>query len=341
MRKTPVVVLILALFALLPAPASAAELPGGKANFVVALGSFKLGKDNWVRLGDYQFSGATGKVTARTYLWWQRDPVARQGTGTTPDGTCSTSSLTPGQTKVRGCQVLTAGGFTSGPTEPKTGDYKIEDGLVKITWDVGQAWSEQWAVTTSADTKLVRLDLRFNTLATAGYAYGSNTPLSTRRQMASVRSFPGTLQMDVRGWDHGALTTRDDEPYDIGLYRTCTTTSWCLTYLHPEATYACRTGCVPGNTDFSVQNYIVRVSNNDRRDTHWQWCSCLTKARNGTDEGCYSRNSHVRPMLQILDDDARFRGWVGVEASFNPVMPESGDLRDGDMLSAFRVSDFR
>lgn len=339
MRKIPLVLLMLFLFASLPVTASAAELPGGKANFVVSLGSFKAGNDNWVRLGDYRFAG--GKVTARTYLWWQRTPVARQGTGTTPDSSCSTPSTTPGQTRVRECQVLTAGGFTSAPAEERTGDYQVENGLLKITWNVGQAWSEQWAVTASADNKLVRLDYRFNTLATAGYGYGSNTPLTTRRQMASVRSFPGTLKLDVRGWETGAPTTRDDEPYNIGLYQTCATTSWCLTYLLPQAQNACKDGCVKGNTDLSIQNYVVRVSNNDRRDTHWQWCTCLTKAENGSVETCYSRNSHVRPMLQILDDDARFRGWVGVEASFNPVVRPNEDPRDRDMFWTFRVSDFR
>ncbi|HUQ56633.1 hypothetical protein [Lentzea sp.] len=337
MRKAPVVLLVLSLFAFLPATASAAELPGGKANFVVALGSFKAGTDNWVRLGSYEFSSA-GTVTARTHLWWQREPVARQGTGTTPDHTCSTSSVAPGQTLVRDCQVLTAGGFMSAPGETRTGSYEVDGGVLHITWNIGQTWTEQWTVTSSSDNKLVRLDYRFNTLATAGYAYGSNASLSTRRQMASVQSFPGTLRLDFRGWDHGNLTSHDGVAYNIAQYKTCSTTSWCLTYLLPEAVSACRSGCVAGSTDTSIQNHIVRVSNNDRRDTHWQWCSCLTKRADGTDEKCYTRNSHVKPMMQILDDDGQFRGWVGTEASFNPVTPNP---RDGDMLSAFRVSDFR
>ncbi|MET9634698.1 hypothetical protein ABZX92_45390 [Lentzea sp. NPDC006480] len=340
MRKMPLVLAVLALFTFLPATASAADLPGGKANFVVSLGSFKAGEDNWVRLGDYRFAG--GQVTARTFLWRQGKPAFREGTGTTPDRSCSTPSATPGQSLVRECEVLTAGGFTSVPAELRHGDYRIENGLLKITWtDVGQAWSEQWAITTSADDKLARLDLRFNTLATAGYAYGSNTSLSTRRQMASVQSFPGKLELDVRGWENNAPRTLDADPYDIGRYKTCATTSWCLTYLLPAATNACKEGCVKGNTDLSIQNYIVRVSNNDRRDTHWQWCSCLTKDEQGHEQTCYTRNSHVRPMLQILDDDARFRGWVGVEASFNPVVRPNENPRDRDMLWTFRVSDFR
>ncbi|MEV6237341.1 hypothetical protein [Lentzea sp. NPDC051838] len=340
MRKMPLVLAVLCLFAFLPATAAAADLPGGKANFVVTLGSFKAGQDNWVRLGDYQFAG--GRVTARTYLWRQGKPAFRVGTGTKPDRSCSTPTAAPGQSLVRECEVQTTDGFTSDPTERRTGDYRIENGLLKITWtDVGQAWSEQWALTPSPDGKLVRLDLRFNTLATAGYAYGSNTPLTTRRQMASVQAFPGTLQLDLRGWERNAPRELDADPYEIGKFKTCATTSWCLTYLLPAAKSACREGCVKGNTDLSIQNYVVRVSNNDRRDTHWQWCSCLTKDENGNEQTCYTRNSHVRPMLQILDDDAQFRGWVGVEASFNPVVKPGVNPRDSDMLWTFRVTDFR
>ena len=46
-----------------------------------------------MRLSDYTFT-TDGKVRARTYLWQQSKPVARQGTGTTPDSSCSTSSPT-------------------------------------------------------------------------------------------------------------------------------------------------------------------------------------------------------------------------------------------------------
>jgi hypothetical protein len=338
MRKTPVILLVLSLFTFLPAQASAGELPGGKANFVVSLGSFKAGRTNWIRLGDYTFT-PDGKVRARTYLWQQSNPTARVGTGTKPDGSCSTPVVNPQSTLVRACDVLTVGGFTGAPTESRTGNYRIEGDQLHITWPV-PGWNEQWAVVVSPDAKLARLDFRSNALATAGYGYGSNTPLTTRRQMSSVQSFPGTLRLEFKGWDHGKLTA-DEGPYKIGLYRTCTTTTWCLTYLQPYSESSCKGGCRPGSTDTSIQNFIVRVSNNDRRDTHWQWCSCLSISTDGNESTCYKGNSHVKPMLQILDDDGQFRGWVGAEASFNNVKPQSGDIRDGDMLSAFRVSDFR
>jgi hypothetical protein len=335
MRRTPVILVVLTLFAFLPSPASAAELPGGKANFVVSLGSFKAGTTNWMRLGDYTFT-PDGKVRARAYLWKQTDHAARAGTGTKPDSTCSTTVVSPSATLVRDCEVQTVSGFAGVPTEERPGDYRVADGVLHITWQV-PGWNEEWAVVVSPANKLVRLDFRSNALATAGYGYGSNAPLTTRRQMSSVQAFPGNLRLEYEGWSGGG-PGQNASGFDIASYHACKTTSWCLTLLQPGSENSCGEGggCIKGNTDTSIQNYIVRISNNDRRDTHWHWCSCLTKHENGTDEKCYTRNSHVKPMLQILDDDGQFHGWVGVEASFNP-----GTDRSKDMLSALRVSDFR
>lgn len=333
MRKAPIVLLVLSLFTFLPAPATAAALPGGKAYFVVSRGSFKEGTANWTRLSDYTFT-ADGKVRANTYLWQQSKPVARQGTGLTPDGSCATKSLTPEKPLVRACEVLTAGGFTGAPNEANTGDYRIDGDQLRITWNV-RGWTEQWRIVTSPDTKLARLDFSSNALATIGYAYGSNTPLNVRRQMSSVQAHPGRLPQDSQGWEGGAPHTSPDSELTPGDHLTCTTTSWCLTYLQAHATNACRSGCKSTSTDRSIQYYIVRISVNDRRDTRWHWCSCLTDLGE-KDEFCYARNSHVKPMLQILDDDGQFHGWVGVEASF-----DYKNDRTKDMLGAFRLSDFR
>ncbi|KJK44603.1 hypothetical protein UK23_28895 [Lentzea aerocolonigenes] len=350
MRKTPFVLLVLSLLALLTTPATAAALPGGKTNFVVALGSLKAGseRDNWVRLGDYTFS-ATGTVTARTYLWWQRHPVARQDTGTTPNGSCSTDAQAVGQTVVRACEVKTAGGFLGDPTEPtKTGDYSVDGSKLHIRWRTAQTWTEQWTITPRADNKLVRLDMTFNSLATTGYAYGSNASLSTGRSMATVRSFPGALRLEQWGWAHDKIAYVQDEPFEVGKYRTCTTTTWCLTYLLTNPKTACQespscpgTGGGSAINDRSIQNYVQRISSGDRRDTWWHWCTCLTRKSNGSDiEKCYSGNSHVKPMLQILDDDGDFHGWVAVEGSFYP-HNDIPDPRESDMLTVLRISDFR
>ncbi|MFI7448525.1 hypothetical protein ACIBQX_13600 [Nonomuraea sp. NPDC049714] len=347
----PLLFTLLIPFLSTPATAVAVALPGGKANFVVAIGSLSSGsaRDNWVRLGNYQFS-TDGSVRARTYLWWQRAPVDRQSTGTKPDGSCSTSRLAVGQTLVRTCNVLTAGGYMANPTETRTGRFAITDSRLHITWNTGQEWSEQWTIASHPDGKLARLDFAFNTLANYGYAYGSNAPLTARRAMDSVKTYVGELAQDQVNWAHDkiARTPAAGGAFNLPVFRNCSTTTWCLTYLQPSSMNACQEsgGCEGtggGSTinDSSLQNYIVQVSSGDRRDTHWHWCTCRTRNKNGTDkEACYGGNSHVKPMMQIIDDDSGFRGWVGVEASFYP-FHDIPDPRESDMLSVFRVTGFR
>ncbi|RVX40729.1 hypothetical protein EDD27_3150 [Nonomuraea polychroma] len=338
----------LLLLPLLATPAHAVALPGGKANYVVSLGSLKAGsRDNWVRLGTYQFS-TDGTVRARTYLWWQRYPTAREGTGAVPDGSCSTTRMPVGQTLVRNCEVRTAGGFMSDPGETRTGTFSVSGDVLHITWNIGQAWSEQWNIVLRGDGKLARIDFRSNTLADYGYAYGSNAALTTRRAMPTVRAFSGTLRHDMITWTQDKIAPTSGGAFNLGAYRTCTLTTWCLTYLQPNSTSACQAGggCPytgGGSTinDSSLQNYIVQVSSRDRRDTHWHWCTCLTRNSDGTDrEKCYSGNSHVKPMMQIVDDDGEFHGWVGVDAAFYP-SSDIAEPRKSDMLSVLRVSDFR
>lgn len=85
-----------------PAPAAAVALPGGKANYVVSLGHLANNfRGNWVRLGTYEFS-TSGTVTARIWVWSQGNPVARAGSGTTVDSSCSTTAGSS-NSRVRTC----------------------------------------------------------------------------------------------------------------------------------------------------------------------------------------------------------------------------------------------
>lgn len=323
-------------------PAQAAALPGGKANFVMTQGYLVASsRANWVRLGNYQFF-TDGTVRARTYLWWQRYPEARIGTGTTPDSSCSTTAGSSGSL-VRTCEVLTAGGFRSSPEETRTGTFTYSDGVVRIHWQISQTWNEEWYVTLSADGKLAKLDYKYNTLAKYGYGYGSNAALTTRRAMSTVQAFPGTLKMDHVGWANGQLGTVTGQTFGHSSFRQCTAVTWCLTYHQPSSARACQAsgGCpnYGGGTtanDSSIEYYLVMVSNGDRRDTLWHWCRCLAKERG---QFCYTGNSHVKPLYQVIDDNGGFHGWVGAEASF--YNSSSSDARTHDQLAVFRIVDFR
>ncbi|GGT05246.1 hypothetical protein ACFFV7_40505 [Nonomuraea spiralis] len=333
---------VLALATLLVLPVSAAvaaaPLPGGKSTFVVSQGHLQAAsRQNWVRLGTYRFA-ANGTVSAAQYLWWQRYPKARQRTGTVPDASCTTRSGGV-SSRPRACEVLTAGGYTAGPNETRTGTYTLAGDVLTIRWKIAQTWTEQWYVRTSPDRKLARLDLKRSTLATHGYGYGSNASPATRRAMSSVRAFPGSLRQDLTSWASGTLVNSGNQPFGHSSFRACASATSCLTYLQPSSRGACQKsgGCPKygGGTKAnvsSIQYYLTTISKSDRRDTLWHWCTCLAMERG---EFCYTGNSHVKPLMQIIDDSGAFRGWVGVEASF------STGSRATDMLAVLRISDFR
>ncbi|MFC0534047.1 hypothetical protein [Phytohabitans kaempferiae] len=333
-----------------PGPAAAVSLPGGHANYVVTLGHLANNfRANWVRLGTYQFR-TDGTVTARMWVWSQTTPVARVGTGATPDGSCSTTAGSS-TSKVRTCQILTAGGFTSAASETRNGTFTtytqnvggVPTQVVSVSWQVGQAWTDEWYVRGDANGLLSRLDFKYNTKALYGYGYGSNAGLSERRAMSSVLAFPGVLKQDLVSWSKDQVGQSHGQTFGHTAFRGCDVTTQCLTYLQPSSSGACQAsgGCPTygGGTSYnitSIQYYLVKMSSYDRRDNLWHWCTCLALERN---EFCYTGNSHVKPMLQIIDDLGAFRGWVGAEASFYP--SSSGDPRYSDMISVFRLTDFR
>lgn len=91
--------------------------------------------------------------------------------------------------------------------------------------------------------------------------------------------------------------------------------------------------CLGGlNTSSQTSYYLAMASTTStgRRDTLEHWRHSLA---DGRDEHCYTGNSHVKPMLQIIDSDGGFHGWVGVEASLNQTVPSQGT--SGDDIGVF------
>jgi hypothetical protein len=64
--------------------------------------------------------------------------------------------------------------------------------------------------------------------------------------------------------------------------------------------------------------YYFTEHDGGRRNTMRLWCECLADGRGET---CYTGNSHIRPLLQVIDDGGDFRGWVGVEPFSNASSP--------------------
>jgi hypothetical protein len=328
---------VLSLLIALPAssglagPAAAADLPGGKGNYVVSFGSlYPDYGSNWVRLGTYVFT-ADGRVRSDTWAWSQANPSPRVGTGTVPSGACSGTADT-----VRPCDIKTVSGFLSPAPEARTGSYTLHSSggrqFVNVQWDQATWRSEEWWVDVAPSGTYSRLTFKYSQKFTHGYGYGSNAGLGARRPMDTVRNHQAPLTMTYHRAALGAVAYKQGG-WAMDRYVHCTGTTWCLTYKIQQASEGTCECAAPYDGDRSIQNYIQKLSNTDRRDTFWHWCTCLAKG-----SPCYAGNSHVYPLLQVIDDNGSWRGWVGVEASFYPYA--ATDARKRDMLSVFRVAEW-
>ncbi|SFB05493.1 hypothetical protein SAMN05216266_10481 [Amycolatopsis marina] len=302
--------------ALLPAvaqPAVAAGAPAGMHRFVVAIGKMDTGsRQNWVRLANYSLT-ADGKAYESHFHWSQRSPGKRSYTGVRGVG-C----------RARACQVQTATGFqASSPPQKLTGTYTVSGSVLRIQWD-GNGW-EEWTVSQPIEGKLAKLGFKRSSFgATHGYGYGSNAQWNDRASMATIAAADHSkFRHDFHLWK-----TNSGKPYlDEGSGSPFWMRDW----------RRCDSARCLGGTTTATQYYLAtaNASSTDRRNTLWHWRTALADNRG---EHCYTGNSHVKPMMQIIDSDGGFHGWVAVEASFNQSSPSEG--RSADDIGVFQISRF-
>ncbi|WP_216215167.1 hypothetical protein [Amycolatopsis aidingensis] len=287
--------------------------PAGMHRFTVSIGGLRTdSKQNWVRLGTYSFT-RDNKVYESHFHWSQRKRVQRSYTGVRARNCVA-----------RNCVVQTAGGFqaTSMP-ESLSGTYTVDGSTLRIQWE-GNGW-EEWRVSQPFEGKLAKLTfLRTSFGATHGYGYGSNAEWDDRASMAEIAAFDhSTMEHNFHLWK-----TNKGTPYlDEGSGRPFWVTEW----------HRCDGDRCLGSRTSSPTEYYLSTPNTTsrgRRDTIWHWRTSLADGRN---EYCYTGNSHVKPMLQVIDSDGGFHGWVAVEASLNQTVPSQG--RDADDIGVFELTD--
>jgi len=351
------------------------ELPGGRKNYVVATAHFvddPQTTSNWVQLGTYEFDDTDYNVTANMWTWLQasRPNPERVPTGTTPSGSCTVACLPPDPPDpemARECPVMTASGFMDSPTWTIYGTYDMRQTLlppwrwyVHVSWNLGSF--EEWWVESSSDDQYAILGFKnsSSTWATHGYGCGSNASLGERRSMTNVLAYASAYELEMVGvkWDTGysppVHSFEETFPSGPDSWVRCSQTTWVLTHYtqtggtherccvedcpHPVCDPdACPDPCLDNPLACrGTQHYIQQIPNSsdpDRRDTYWEWLTwhavCWVQC-------CFSGTSHVFPMLQVIDDSNAFRGWVGVEASF-----QVGDTRiySDDMFAVFHIHD--
>jgi hypothetical protein len=312
-RLTVILGLLASGLAISASPAAAVSLPGGMSRFVVSIGKVDASsRTNWNRLANYSFT-TTGTVTESHWHWTQRERVSRSYTGVYASN-CG----------ARNCNVQTGNGYqsTSAPDHLQ-GTYTVTGDVLRVTWD-GGSW-EEWTVTTPLNGMLAKLTFRGNNFgATHGFGYGSNAAWSTRATMAQIAAAPwDTMIHTYYLWktDSNGVPYIDSgtgSPFWYKYYQVCTGAR-----------------CAAGST--TKAQYYISMPNTttyNRRDTLWHW---FTANADGRGEYCYTGNSHVKPMMQIIDEAGGFHGWVGVEASINQSSPSQGTSADD--IGVFLISD--
>ncbi|WP_255952736.1 hypothetical protein [Streptomyces odontomachi] len=302
-----------------PAPATADAAPAGMYRFVTAVGGLSTGsRTNWVRLGTVSLT-ADGSASESHFHWTQRTRVTRSSTG-----------VAASDCGARNCTVLTANGYqaTSSP-EHLSGSYTVSGSVLHIDW-TGNGW-EEWTVSEPLPGKLAKLTFLSSSYGgNYGYGYGSNAQWSQRATMAQIAAadWSNGLHHDYHLWK----TDADAKPY---LDEASGNPFWNRDWKACSSS-RCVGGLTGSGTD-TTQYYIstANTSSTDRRDTLYHWRTSLADARG---EYCYTGNSHVKPMMEIIDNDGGFHGWVGVEASLNQTAPAQGTSADD--IGVFEISEF-
>lgn len=312
---------VMALFAvvalaagLVVAPsASAQALPLSKPRFAVAVGGLSAGStSNWVRLANYDFH-ADGTVTEQHWHWTQRRRDTRSYTGIQASG-CPT----------RDCNVQTARGYEGAAHDTLRGTYTVSGGVLRVEWNVN-GWWERWQLAEAAGGALATLEFAGSNFgATHGFGYGSTATWNDRVPAAEIAA------ENHRRFDHTyylwKTTSANSSPHiDTGSGSPFWVRDWDV----------CSNGrCLAARSSTPTEFYVAPANaNNHRRDTLWHWRAALADGRG---EYCYTGNSHVKPMIQIVDDHGGFQGWVGVEASLNQTVPSQGAYADD--IGVFRIA---
>jgi hypothetical protein len=333
--------------------AQAIALPGGKANYVVAVGDLHPvatpeEQNQWVRLSYYQFN-INGTVTNNYWFWTVFNEVQREFTNILTN--CNDANVPT-------CNIQTAEGFLGDPTGGFIGTYSYDpSGRLVIVWDrkadgtIINPLKEYWNIDAGlALGKMARIrSAHFYSTSTPtgfsnysakyGIGYGSNAAFSssTRASMTQLNTdvrykdkiYQGKIQVATKSGTQGAVFYNGTGGYPYGGYKACTSGP-CLGWTQPVDANECGT-C--SGSESGRARYVAQVAGG-RRNTEWFWCRCLANR----DAPCYYANNHVRPSLQIIDDGGVFQGWVGVE-TMSHVDPATLILDQNFVASHFGVFD--
>ena len=285
-----------------PEPAGADSLPAGRSTYVVSMMSGPP-EALTVRLAIYMFT-ASGRVTER-YWAWRQNEIAGKGNvrWTKPASGYVTNGC------LHACPVRTPVGFQKGLAgQTAVGHWwTSSNDVLAIRWASSQP-VESWQLDEDqpgfAGADLVSA----GSSAAVGWGIGSNASATRGIGLAQIYR--------TSSWITGPFA---ENAYQAQTEHT--SVGW-----NPSDYTLCSTGrCLQSRTETSsdlkswYSSYFAANAAVDGRKVYWNNQTGVVQQLENPGSVCISASGggHTNALLEGLDDDGGFVGFVGVEASLN------------------------
>jgi hypothetical protein len=271
-------------------------LPAGRAYFVAAMMGDLTNTAVWVRLSEITLS-TNGTVSMNYWYWNQTD--------FTGNATVNKVATATTHGCLYSCAVKAPLGFERHTTPTNVrGTFRYDaSGRLVITFPGGSY--ETWIPNNFS--VFTRLDLGTSNIgATGGWAFGSTTPLTQGVPLDMVRA-AGKLSGPYWSNAYDAPTQKITDNFPFSAYQRCS---------GDESLQ----NISVSNPDKSQRwnSYLAGDSKVDGRKMYWNHERGVVTQSQSPGSDCISwGGGHTFALLQILDDNGTFWGWVSAEASQN------------------------
>ncbi len=283
---------------LVAAPADAAvKLPGGRGGYVVSMLSGSPNKVQ-VRLAKYQFY--TNGLVVQEYWQWRQNQVkgVDQSYRTKPSSGYTTKGC------ARQCAIRTPVGFQSGKSGARlTGRFSVKGSVLTIRWS--STWVETWRINLT-QKKVAGLNLITKDRTARGWGVGSRVGLARAvgiKDIFAAQRFYGPWAQNT----YGSRTTYSNVGFNSSDNSLCGN-GYCMQ--GKQVTGA--------NKRTWYSSYWATNPAKDGRKVFRNHQTGAVQQMEAPGSVCISAGGgHTEAMLQVLNDDGRIIGLVGVEASLN------------------------
>ncbi|MCB9794598.1 MAG: hypothetical protein H6741_17920 [Alphaproteobacteria bacterium] len=286
-------------------------LPGGRAYYVLSMFGGESTTSRWSILRTLELSPEDethGAVLSESWAWYQSRFTGDASTNKVPTGFTTAGGPYTGV-------VRTPLGFEPGsPGTTLRGSYTLEgEARLSITWESGK--QDSWAISEPLDYPVSMLTLESSDYAALhAWGFGSTTPISGEGASVEQLRAAGDLSFqDLWGNAYDAADYQNRTYFSMSRYLGCSEQAMMIE--EPQ--------------DLACDRWHSYVAGDPAlvgRRSYWNHqlgeVGCYEADHACPDASCEQwtigeGGGHTLAMLQVLDDDGVFRGWVAAEASLH------------------------